>query len=271
MKTGFCKGNYCDASQITIPVDSIGLNRGYVAFDFMKVLNRKPFYTDRHLDRFIRTISLLRTQIPYSRIELKGIIETIVEKNTEANYGLKFFAIPLMSGDSNVLQSDLFIIPVKLPDFSPEIFEAGGSLITKEYARFLPEAKSTNYLPTIFWHDEIEQQKAIEVLYCFNNQVMECSKCNIFIVKGGKVFTPSLNVLKGITRSIAIDILHEKQIFISEEDVSLAELFDADEVFITSTTKKITPIVQIDGKTIGNGKVGTVSKEVMKAYSSLLG
>lgn len=270
MKTGFCKGDFCDASQIAVPVDSIGMNRGYAAFDFMKIVNKKPFYLDRHLNRFARTMSLLRIEIPYSANELTEIIESIVKKNSASNYGLKFFAVPLEISNSDTFLSDLFIVPVDLPVYQPEMFEKGSALITKEYARFLPEAKSTNYLPSILWENELKKYDAIEILYYSNNQVLEASKCNIFIVKNSQVFTPSLHVLKGITRSITIDILREKQIPFSEKEISKDELDEADEVFITSTTKGIAPVVRIDEKTVNNGEVGAISKTLIEDYQKLI-
>ena len=270
MKIGFSKGNYCDASQITVLADSIGLNRGYAAFDFMKVMNRKPFYTERHLDRFFRTMSILRIEIPYSRSELHAIIETIAEKNTASGYGLKFFAVPPEMGDTDIFPSDLYIVPVDLPVYPSEMFEKGSALISKEYARFLPEAKSTNYLPTIFWENELKKYGALEILYCFNKQVLETSKSNIFIVRNNHVFTSAGNVLKGVTRSIVIDILREKQISFTEKEISTEELFSADEVFLTSTTKGVAPIVKIDGQQIGDGNVGPVSKVLIEAYQALI-
>ena len=159
MKTGFSKGDYCDASQITVPADSLGVNRGYAAFDFMKVVNRNPFYTERHLDRLYRTMSILRIEIPYSRNELHTIIHTIAKKNTALNYGLKFFSVPVELADPEIFQSDIYIVPVDLPVYSPDMFEKGSALITKEYARFLPEAKSTNYLPSIFWENELKKTR----------------------------------------------------------------------------------------------------------------
>jgi len=270
MKTGFSKNDYCDASQIEVPVVSIGLNRGYAAFDFMKVVNRKPFYTERHLDRFFRTMSILRIEIPFSREEVKSIIETLAAKNTGTYYGLKFFAIPDETTGPEKFSSDLYICPVDIPVHPDEIFEQGISLITKEYIRFLPEAKSTNYLPAMFWGNEMEKHHAMEILYCFNGQIFETSRSNIFIVNKGHVYTPDSNVLKGITRSIVADLLREKQIPFTEKEVSVAGLFAADEVFITGTTKAVMPVVKIDGKTIADGRVGEISRELLAAYNNLL-
>ncbi len=270
MRTGFCKNDYCDTSQITVPADSIGLNRGYTAFDFMKVINRKPFYAERHLDRFFCTMSLLRIEIPYSLNEIAAIVETLAEKNNDNYFGLKFFAVPVETAGPESYPADLYVVPVELPAYPDEMFTKGSALITKEYARFLPEAKSTNYLPGVFWDNELKKHGAVELLYCFNGQIFEATKSNVFVVSGRRVFTPEKGVLKGVTRSIVTDILNEQQIPFSEKDITTDELFAADEVFITSTTKGIAPIVKIDGKIIGDGNVGAISKMLMEEYRKLV-
>ncbi|MDX9883175.1 MAG: aminotransferase class IV [Prolixibacteraceae bacterium] len=269
MRTGFSRNNYCDAPLIAVPANSIGLNRGYTAFDFMKVVNGQPFCAERHLARFFRTMSLLRIEIPYSMTEVGTIVKTLAEKNTGNYYGLKFFAVPVDTAGPEAYPADLYVVPVELPAYPDEMFTKGSALITKEYARFLPEAKSTNYLPGIFWENELKKHGAVEILYCFNGQVFEATKSNVFVVVGPQVFTPEKGILKGITRSIVIDILHEKQIGFSEKEISTDELFAADEVFITSTTKGIAPIVKIDGQPIGNGNVGTISRMLIGEYQKL--
>ena len=100
--------------------------------------------------------------------------------------------------------------------------------------------------------------------------MLETARSNIFITKNGTVVTPLNAVLKGITRSIVLDLCEELNLPIVERSFSLEELYDADEVFVTSTTKGAAPIVTIDGKSIGNGKVGEVSKLLIRGYQQLL-
>lgn len=269
-KTGFSKENYCETSEMEVPVAGVGLNRGYAAFDFMKVIAGVPFYPDRHLARFARTRELLRIIIDFSEFDLHQIINEITLRNGSHTYGLKLFAVPRDEGNGEFFLSDLFIVPVELPVYSSTVFESGAKLICKEYSRFLPEAKSTNYLPSLYWENERKNADALEILYCFNGLVLETSKSNIFMVKNNEVFTPGENVLAGITRSITIDLLNTNRLHFSIKNVGLETLFSADEVFITSTTKGIAPITAIDGKKIANGKVGEISRLLMTRYSDLL-
>jgi branched-subunit amino acid aminotransferase/4-amino-4-deoxychorismate lyase len=266
---GFIENEFIEIQHARIAVDSIAVNRGYGAFDFFGVINKKPFYLDRHLDRFFRTIELLRTTIHFNRNEIASLIDQIIQKNEERDFYIKLFALPNASHTVPGLDSALYIIPVHAGSFDPQLYENGGRLISKEYSRFLPEAKSTNYLPMVFWYPEIVKNQAVDVLYYFNNIVHETSRGNIFMVKEQKVYTPSHDILKGITRSVIIDILMQKNIEIIEKQITLSELMDADEVFLTSTTKKVLPIVRIDDKEVGTGAVGKVTRELFSKFEQL--
>ena len=267
-KIGFSNGEFTELSRIAISVDNIAVNRGYGVFDFFGVVNKKPFHVDRHLDRFFNSLSLLRLKISFNREEVKRLIDSVIQQNDEVFY-LKLFAIPLNSEVTQNLTSAFYILPVDSPPFNSVVYESGGNLITREYMRFLPEAKSTNYLPLIYWYPEISEDNAIDVLFYNNNTIHETSRGNIFLVKNNKIKTPANNILKGITRSVAIDIIKEKRLHFAEESITLEELYGADEIFLTSTTKKILPIVKIDHHLIGTGKVGETTKELMHLFQKL--
>jgi branched-subunit amino acid aminotransferase/4-amino-4-deoxychorismate lyase len=237
-------------------------------FDFFGVINKKPFYGERHLDRFFTSLNLLRLKINFNRAEVERLIESVIQQNEEVFY-LKLFAIPLNSEVAQNLSSAFYILPVDSSSFDSDVYKNGGNLITKEYMRFLPEAKSTNYLPLIYWYPEISEGNAIDVLFFHNNTIHETSRGNIFLVKNNAIKTPANNILKGITRSVVIDIMRKKNLHFAEESITLDELYGADEIFLTSTTKKILPIVKVDHHVIGNGKVGDTTKGLMQLFGKL--
>ncbi len=267
-KIGFNNGAFTELSHIAISVDNIAVNRGYGVFDFFGVVNKKPFYVDRHLDRFFNSLNLLRLKINFNREEVKGLIDSVIQQNDEVFY-LKLFAIPMNPEVTQNLTSAFYILPVDSPPFNSVVYENGGNLITREYMRFLPEAKSTNYLPLIYWYPEITEYNAVDVLFYQNNIIHETSRGNIFLVKNNQIKTPANNILKGITRSVVMDIINEKKLHFAEASVTLEELYAADEIFLTSTTKKILPIVKIDHNVIGTGKAGETTKELMHLFQKL--
>jgi D-alanine transaminase len=109
------------------------------------------------------------------------------------------------------------------------------------------------------------------LLFNANNELTEASACNAFIVKDGKVITPPLDnqLLPGITRHILLDVLRrDGSIAVEECSVSMDEVLNADEVWITSSSKEVAPVTQIDGKAVGNGEVGEVWLAAQTLYSA---
>ena len=266
LKTAFYNNKFVKASQIKINPNNLAISRGYAAFDFFRVINGRAFYAQRYIDRFINTLKIMRIQIIYSKIELLEIINELIHKNGAGNCFIKIFALP-----ESQLKIDnpsiLIIQAMEIAEPSMEAYSTGSNLLLKAYQRFLPNAKSTNYVPSVYWNDEMEIRKAIDILYCFDNKIYECSRANIFLIKNSEIYTPSEKILYGITKSIIADIIRSKGMVYNEKNISVDELWEADEIFITSTIKQIMPIIIIDGKEIGNGKPGNKTMELIKLFN----
>lgn len=266
---GFHKGLYLQVDALSLPITATTINRSYAAFEFFTVINSKPFYLDRHLKRLFTTLNILRISINYTESELTAIIHQLINQNQEENTSFKLFVIPEPDNSYQTFKGELFIFPV-LPEPKKLDFKQGGEkLILRAYSRFLPEAKTTNYIAHIYWEKEVQAEKAIDVLYHQNKNVTETSRSNLFMVKNNTLYTPSSDILKGITRSIVIDLIHQNNLQLKETNISLATLLRADELFITSTTRAITPITQIDNFTINQGKVGEITRFLKLAFENL--
>lgn len=263
---GFDNGNYVPISQITIPADSLSVNRGYGAYEFLGVHNGIPFYLDRHLQRFANSLKILRLYSNYSE-SLKEIVAELIRLNINPDFYLKFFVLPLNSNNPERMEGGMYIFPAVFPSFNALEFETGMALISREYQRFLPEAKSTAYLAGQYWQHEINQAKALDVLFHSHSLITETSRGNVFMVKNGRIITPKNDILKGITRSVVIDLMQQKGLDFVEQDISFTELLEADEVFVTSTTKEVMPIIRIDNKQIGDGKPASTTKWVMQEFA----
>lgn len=131
-------------------------------------------------------------------------------------------------------------------------------LVTYEHQRQLPDVKTIDYLMAIWLRPYIMEHGADDVLYHKNGIISECPRSNIFIVtKDDTIITPANNILKGVTRKHLIEIANEKFV-VEEKDVLIQDVWRAKEVFITSTTKQLLPVLQFDGHLIGNGRTGKV-------------
>jgi len=268
LNIAFNNGNFDEISKIQIPVDSLAVNRAYAVYEFLRISNSKPFLLEKHLYRFFKSLEIMRLSISFQRIDIEQIIIDMIEKNNVSDFYLKLFAIPDTSNKS-INESAFFITPFQFIDYPDELYQNGANLIMKEYTRFLPEAKTTNYVASAWWQYEMDEKQAIDVLYFTGNEVFETSRGNLFITKGNNIYTPDKKILKGITRSIIIDLAKEINP-VSEQAISIRDLFWADEIFITSTTKKIMPIVNINNSMIGNGKVGLIAQKFLLLYNQML-
>lgn len=265
---GFNNGKYQLLEEIVIPITSLSINRGYGAFEFLEVINRKPFYGERHVERLKDTMKILRLSSDFDN-KLDEIIEEIIERNSLINYFIKLFVLPHEPASQGIYHGAMYLFPVKMKPYDPMLFPSGAHLITKEFDRFLPVAKSTNYLAGQYWLDEQKDARVIDVLFHNGKTVQESSRGNVFVVKDGKLVTPADHILFGVTRGVVLELSVKQNLSVEERAVSLEELFSADEVFLTSTTKHIMPITKIDDHIIGNGKPGETTWKVMLEFQKL--
>jgi D-alanine transaminase/branched-chain amino acid aminotransferase len=202
--------------------------------------------------------------------ELEALTYELIQRNQQPEAGVKMILTGGYSADGFEPASPNFIIlqqPIQLP--SKERFSNGLNIILHEYLRDLPKIKSTNYLMAIWLRNKLKQQNADEVLYVKDNLVLEFPRANVFAVtKSGTLITPAENVLDGITRMMVLQ-LAEREYTVEKRRVTLEELFDAAEVFLTSTTRRILPVLKIDDHVISGGKPGTVTLDLYNSFLKL--
>jgi len=260
-----------------IPSDEANLNiadlavqRGYGIFDFFKTIDGKPVFLEDHLDRLFRSAVLMRLEIKQSRDEIRDKISSLIEINKLKDSGIKVILTGGFSPDGfNIAEPNLVISQqeFQIPKTMPE---KGISILTHEYQRHFSDAKTLDYLQAIWLQPILKEKKADDVLYYSAGIIRECPRANIFIVtEDHKVITPENGMLKGVTRKQVLELSAEK--YITEaRDVSFEEFRDAAEIFITSTTKNILPVVQVDGHIVGDGSPGEVSRALANEYSRII-
>lgn len=261
---GFKDGRFLPVEKLSTTVNSLGVNRGYAAFDYFNVTNGKAFYLDRHMKRFERTAEIMHLRCEYLN-NLSSIVEQLLDENSEQNYGVKLFLLP-KADDIFPADAELFICPVLLESFQKQEYEQGAKLLLKNYQRFLPEAKTTNYIATQYYQPEILECNAVDVLYHDNGTIRETSRGSFFLIKDGVVLTSENLILPSVTRSVLFDIMNQASIPFQVKDMSIELLEQADEAFVASTNKLVLPIVQVGDVIIGNGKPGKLSKQLFHLF-----
>lgn len=262
-------GNLFDSAKATIGISDLALQRGYGIFDYFKILNGKPIFLEDHLDRFYRSAANMRLAVGYSKEAVRGMIHELLEINDLPDSGIKILLTGGYSTDGfKTGKSNLIITHAPLPTYGA--FQTDGiKIITHKHQRQMPEIKTIDYLMAVWLQPLIEERRVQDVLYHDGHLATECPRSNIFIVtKDERVLTPSKNILKGIIRSQLLKLTDNFQV--SEADVTLADIFAAKEVFITSTTKNILPVIQIDDKLINNGEPGPVTLRLSAKLNTLI-
>lgn len=258
----YINGAFVPASQASLQVSDLAIQRGYGIFDFFKTHGHKPVFMEEHLDRFFFSAAQMRLDPGKSREELKAIIGELLGKNNMPDAGMKITLTGGYSPDGYSITTPNMIItqqPLKLP--TADTFQKGLRLISYPHYRQMPQVKSLDYLMAIWLQPEIKGKGADDVLYYFDGLVSECPRANFFIVTADDTVVTATQPLKGIIRMKTLEIAR-RRFKVEERDLTLEESRQAKEAFITSTTKHILPVVELDGHTIGNGQPGTITSEL---------
>ena len=249
-----------------IHVNDIGLLRGYAVFDYLKTYFGKPFRLNDHLERLQNSAKFIGLRIPKSTDEIKKICYELLERNKFPESNIRIVVTGGTGADSKTKGEPVLIITceprIKLDE---KFYTEGIKIKTVEGKREISFSKTCNYISAIEYIDEYKKEGFNEFLYVKDGKIYECTSSNIFIFKNRKLITPAEEVLYGITRKVIFEIA--KPIFeVEEREVMLEEVLNADEVFISSTEREIMPVIGIDDKIIGNGKVGERTKKIISFF-----
>ena len=266
----YINGKIVPSNEARVSVYDLGFLRGYGVFDFLRTEKGKPLYLEQHLDRLERSVQEVSLNMPLSREDIKDIISILLRKN---NFKESVFRIIITGGE---MESDfkgkkpsVFVLHNKFVPLPEDYYKKGVKVLTREYQRTFPVSKTLDYLVGASEQPKAEREGVFEIVFVKDGLVLEARTSNIFIIKSRKVITPKNNILLGITREKVINTI-KKEFEIEERNIELKELISADEVFLTATNKNVLPVVNVDGENIGNGKVGNITKRIMKLYKESL-
>ena len=257
----FVNGHFLPQEKASIPVNDLAVLRGYGVFDFFLLKNGLPLFFEDHWARLQQSASTMNLAVPFSREDAQ---EMLLALYTKMPYELAGARITLTGGCSpdgylpgDVANSLITLNP--LAPFPQSLPEKGIGLMTHANSRPFSKVKTIDYTMGILMLPEAKRKGFQELLYVQDGWVTECPRSNLFAVSREDVLiTPSEGVLEGITRK---RVLKHAGLLIKTEvrPVHIQELLEAKEVFITSTTKGIWTVGNIDGQIIGDGKPGKFS------------
>ena len=266
----FLNGEVLPVSQAKVGVYDIGLLRGFGIYEALRSFNRRPFRLSEHLERLHRSANALTLTIPEPDERIGRIVADLIEKNIAL--GSEAVVRFILTGGDAVGGLELspgrhtfYILVETLVPIPQETLETGCSLLVHEHRRFWPEYKTTNYITAVLLQEERKRAGALEILYTAGGKVLEPATSNIFFIKEGRIITPKADILEGITRKVTLEIARANWP-VEERDVSVEEMYAADEAFLTSSFKDVVPVVSVGGKKIGDGLPGPVTKRVMRLF-----
>jgi len=246
------------AEEAHIHISDMSIQRGYGIFDFFKIVHNQPVFLEDHLDRFFASAHTMRLNSLLSREALTQAIRELIQKNDLPQSGMRLTLTGGYAADGYSIHHPTLLL-VQQPLQLATSLQPGIRLITYEHQRQLPQVKTIDYLMAVWLQPHILQQKAADVLYHQQGVITECPRANFFIVnKQDELVTPALNILPGVTRKKLLTLAAQKM-RVKEAPVILPDLLEAKEAFITSTTKHLLPVIQVDDITIGNGMPGPVT------------
>ncbi len=267
-----------DEREAKISVYDHGFLYGDGVFEGIRVYNGTIFYEQEHLERLYNSAKYIRLEIPMTIEQMSEAMHKTVSANDIDNGYIRL----IVSRGRGTLGLNPFlcdgpkvvIIAAGIQLYPEELYEKGMKVISSSYIRnspqtVSPQVKSLNYLNNILAKIEALDHGVPEaIMYNHEGYVAEATGDNVFIVKDDVIYTPPVQAgsLPGITRQIIINLAKEQGYKLLENNLTRYDLYSADELFLTGTAAEVIGVVEIDNRIIGEGKPGSISKELKQKF-----
>jgi branched-chain amino acid aminotransferase len=277
----YIDGEFFDEAEAKVSVFDHGLLYGDGVFEGIRFYNGRVFRMEAHMERLWESAHSICLEIPISRQAMdEALLETIRKNNLRDGYVRLIVTRGVGNLGLNPVQCKrptIIIIASTIALYPEEVYRKGLKVVTVPTRRMGPATlnpaiKSLNYLNNVLARIEANLANADEALMLNDNgNIAECTADNVFIVKHGQIMTPPITAgaLRGITRSVVFDIARELKIKISEPELTRHDLYVADEAFLTGTAAEVIPMIQVDGRTIGNGKPGPITNRTIARFREM--
>ena len=281
MSKVWINGELFDRADAKISVFDHGLLYGDGVFEGIRVYGGKVFRLREHIDRLYESARHILLEIPLAREAMtQAVLDTV--KADAKHDGYIRLVITRGSGSlgldpgkcSNpqviVIVDDISLYPVEFYEKGLEVITA--SIIRNHPNALNPRIKSLNYLNNILAKIEAVRAGCHEaIMLNHNGEVAECTGDNIFLVKRGVLRTPHLvaGILEGVTRNAVLELAREAKIPVQEMALTRHDVYSADECFLTGTAAEVVPVVKCDGRPIGSGKPGPITRQLRERFHQL--
>lgn len=273
MSFALLNGEIIERPEAKVDIEDRGYQFGDGVYEVIRVYNGKMFTADEHLNRFVKSSSSIGITLPISINQLKEQLKELIEKN-KLQLGNIYMQITRGTAQRNHAFPTGNVSPTLVAytitgERPLASLQSGVKTILTEDIRWLRcDIKSLNLLGNLLAKQKASEAGCYEAIQHRGQDVTEGSSSNIFIVKNGKVVTHESNhlILKGITKDVILSVSMKNNIPYEERSFTLEELEKADEVFLSSTTSEVMPIIEINGRKITEGVPGPITKKLQKLF-----
>ncbi len=275
----YVNGTIAPADQAVVPVYDHGFVYGEGVYETLRTYHHVPFLYDRHMRRLRQSADRLLLDVPFDDATLLQWIDQTVVASGEHDESYIRILLTRGVGDLNYdpksTPTPTTVIIVKPLEEPPSrVFTDGIRIALVDMLRNHPKSvnpliKSNNLLNNALAMQAAYRAGAEEGLMCnYRGELTECSQANFFLVRGGAALTPksAAGLLEGVTRAFIFELGRELGIEVREEVLIPADLEAADEMFITSTTRELSPVVKVDDRVVGAGTPGPVTRQLLDLY-----
>ncbi|MCU0721262.1 MAG: branched-chain-amino-acid transaminase [Pirellula sp.] len=278
----YISGKFYDKENAKISVYDHGLLYGDGVFEGMRSYSGKVFRMKEHIDRLYESANAICLTIPMSKADMEAAVYETLTKNGLIDAYIRLVitrgAGSLGLDPNQTSDPQIIIIADSIKLYPAEFYDKGLKIVTASTIRnhpaaFSPRVKSLNYLNNIMAKIEGLRAGCIEaVMLNHKGEVAECTGDNIFIVKHGVLMTPpkDAGILEGITRNAILELATSLGITAFEQSMTRHDLYVADECFLTGSAAEVIPVIDIDGRTISDGKVGPITTKLIAAFKELV-
>jgi branched-chain amino acid aminotransferase len=275
----YVNGQIKPANDAVIPVYDHGFLFGEGVYETLRTYHRVPFLFARHVRRLRESAGYIRLEVPFDDDSLKRSIEDTVAAAGEMNEAyirvLLTRGVGELSYDLRATPAPSLVIIVKPFEEPPaRTFEEGirislVSILRNHPGSVNPIIKSNNLLNNALAMQEAQRSGGDEGLMCnYRGELSECAQSNFFLIRNGVALTPKseAGLLEGVTRAFLFEVGKEIGVPVEEATLFPADLDTADEVFITGSTRELSPVVRIDDRVIGDGRPGPITLRLLQGY-----
>ncbi len=276
----YLDGKFVPAGEAAVSVYDHGLLYGDGVFEGIRAYNGRVFRLEEHVERLYDSAKAIMLEMPFTQEEMCDAILATLRKNGLIDAYIR----PVVTRGVGDLGLDprkcarptVIIISQKWEAMYGDLYEVGLTAVTvtvrrNSSAALPPNIKSLNYLNNILGKIEANVKGGNEAIFLDEaGNVSEGSGDNIFVVKDGTIFTPhTLNNLKGITRKAVIEAALARGYSVEGVHLGIFDLYTADEIFVTGTAAEVAPVTKIDGRVIGGGKPGPITKDLIQGFKEM--